>query len=499
MRFLEKVIAILLVVSVFPWVTSASAVLKGDMNGDGKILVSDAKMVLLLASDCKNITKKQKSIADMDGDGVITTNDASAVLRLCADLNPTDFLGKVKQITPNQKHASSVKSRFCRVKSHCAETLPDTSTVNRSNPLYTPLLKGTFDYVTSGPVKDSSSGKEFYYLKSGRRVYKQDVAVFKGYNMPDNKIKLENLAACSDSSTSVYLKLDWRVPFNVTIKPQEYFTGYDSRPFNIKDGEFTGSYMDVVFYYTTEATGKPQIAQSDVVKSFKWLENADNQTTTLRIYFKDAGKFYGYTAYYDDNNYLVISIKESADSLNGKVIEIDPGHGGAQPGAGSGTGVYERDITYKIALQLKKLLESSGATVVFSRDDSSSVPEIEERRINTIKNNPDMLISIHLDAASSKSVSGSSAFYYKSYSGPLAKAISKNLPTAVKNGTGYAMNNRGYFFYPFCVTRVENCPSVLVECGFITNTGDFKIQNSAKGQKSIAKGIYNGILEYCEI
>ena len=141
-------------------------------------------------------------------------------------------------------------------------------------------------------------------------------------------------------------------------------------------------------------------------------------------------------------------------------------------------------------------MQNAGATVIFSRDNSSSVPEIEERRINTIKNNPDLLISIHLDASSAKSVSGASVYYYEPYSGPLAYAISTALPNAVKNGTGHSMPNKGAHFYPFCVTRVENCPSVLVECGFITNSGDFKVQNSANGQTYIAKGIYDGIIKY---
>ena len=106
-----------------------------------------------------------------------------------------------------------------------------------------------------------------------------------------------------------------------------------------------------------------------------------------RVYFKNSGCFFGYTTYYDSNNYLVISVKEKMNTLSGKVIELDPGHGGNDPGAGSGTGVYERDITYNIATYLKSYLESAGATVVFSRDNSESVPEIVERRLNTIKNN----------------------------------------------------------------------------------------------------------------
>lgn len=483
-------------ISVFGGVY-VSAGVKGDMNGDGKLLLSDVRMILKIAADQKSATEAQLKTADMNGDGAITLEDAQSALKLCADLKPEKYLFKYSQITPYKKHSSSVKSKFCRVTEYCAETLPDTYSSDKSCPLLSTLPLGTYDYVTSGPVTDKESGKKFYYLKSGRRVYAEEVTVFDGYTMPNNSITLTNAVKYDDNSTSIHLKLNWRVPFNVSLKPQEYKNGYDSRPYNIKDGKFTASYMDITFYYTANVSGALTFPESDVVKNCVWFKNKDSNTATLRVYFRNAGSFYGYTAYYNENNYLVLSFKEPMKLLRGKVIEIDPGHGGNQPGAGSGTGVYERDITYKIALQLKSYLQSAGAKVVFSRDNSSSVPEIEERRINTIKSNPDMLISIHLDASEARSVSGSSVYYYKAYSGPLANAIAESLPKAVKNGTGHSMPNRGFHFYPFCVTRVENCPSVLVECGFITNSGDFKVQNSANGQKYIAKGIYDGIIKYC--
>lgn len=496
MKLLKRLTAIILMISVFGGVYVYAGV-KGDMNGDGKLLVSDARMILKIAADQTSVTASQLKNADFNGDGAVTIEDAQSVLKLCADLSPEKYLSKYSQITPYKKHSSSVKSKFCRVTEYCAETLPDSYIADKSCPLLSTLPSGTYDYVTSGPTKDSESGKSFYYLKSGRRVYAEEVTVFNGYTMPSNSIQLSNTVNYGDNSTSVYLKLNWRVPFNVSLKPQEYVTGYNNRPYNIKDDEFTASYMDITFYYTSNAEGNLTFPESKVVKNCVWFKNKDSNTATLRVYFKNAGEFYGYTAYYNENNYLVISFKEPMKILRGKVIEIDPGHGGNQPGAGSGTGVYEKDITYKIALQLKNYLQSAGAEVVFSRDDSSSVPEIEERRLNTIKNDPDMLISIHLDASESRGVSGSSVYYYKAYSGTLAKAISESLPKAVKNGTGHSMPNRGSHFYPFCVTRVENCPAVLVECGFITNSADFKVQNSANGQKYIARGIYDGILKYC--
>jgi N-acetylmuramoyl-L-alanine amidase len=158
--------------------------------------------------------------------------------------------------------------------------------------------------------------------------------------------------------------------------------------------------------------------------------------------------------------------------------------------------VCERDVTYKISQELARLLQQNGATVLFSRNDAASVPEIEERRLNAYELKPDMFVSIHCDSSSSASSNGSSAYYYKNYSGPLAFAIAENLPLSVKSATGYNMKNGGAHYYPFLVTRIENCPAVLVECGFISNKADFNIINTDKGRKAIAQGIYNGIIEY---
>ena len=496
-NILKRTVSVLLLLAMMAaMLTASAATVKGDMNGDGTVKLTDVRAILKIASGMKKPTSAQLSRGDMNGDGAITLSDVYAALDVCVNVDRREHLDPITQITPAESHGSSTKYTFCMVTEYCAETFPSSPVSDTSNPLYTPLPKGTFDYVTSGPVKDYESGKSFYILKSGRRVYANEVKTFTGYKMPNARAELRTRVDTDDTTTSFYIALDWRVPFNVKIKPQEYETGYNDRKYNISNGEFTGSYMDITFQYIKSADGTLAFPESKTIKSCKWIVNADNSTATLRIYFRNAGEFYGYHTYYNKDNYLVVTVKEPVQSLKGRTIEIDPGHGGNQPGAGSGTGVFEKDITYKIALRLKSYLESAGATVVFSRDDGASVPEIEERRINSMKKNADMFISIHLDSSSDKSAKGSSVYYYTSYSGELAEAIANNLPKSLKSNLDYTMKNRGFHFYPFRVTRIENCPAVLVECGFISNSSDFKIQNSASGQKYIAHGIYMGVLEY---
>ena len=500
-NLVKRILSISMLISILLQVVSltafASEKIKGDVNGDGKISLSDARMVLNHLALLDSIPEDKLNLADFDKNGAITFDDARAILLSAIDLPPEYVeLQPFTQITPvKSNNGIKTKSKFCMVLNDYSETFA-TSIEDEYNPLYSPLLAGTFDYISSGPVKDEETGKKFYVLKSGRRINVDSVKVLTGYDMPINKIELMDDVETFNGATKFSIKSDWRVPFNVTIKPQSYTKGYSGEAYNLKDSKFTATYMDITFYYTSAPVGKISFPDSDMIKSMKWIEDTVKSTSTLRIYFKNEGKFMGYNVYYDEKNYLVISIKEPSFSLSDRVIMLDPGHGGDDPGAGSGTGVYEIDVTYKIATELASLLEKKGAIVLFSRDDGKVVPELKERRINTYALNIDMFISIHCDSSTSNSANGSSVYYYKNYSGPLAFAISKKLPATVKSDAGYAMQNKGAHFYPFYVTRIETCPSVLVECGFISNSDDFKIINSSKGRKAIAKGIYNGILAY---
>ncbi len=496
MKLTKKLSAILIIISIMAsFIQVSAADIKGDMNGDGKLKLSDARAIMKISSGVLSVSEEKFQKADVDNDGEVTLEDAYRVILKAVDIEKLTGLSKITQLDPKKKNGSSSKAEFCMVKEYSAETLDDYPIKDTSNPLFSTLPKGTYDYITSGPVTDSASGKSYYVLNSGRRVYADDVTAFTGYKLPDNTVDLKTTTHTDTDSTDFYLALKWRAPFNVTLKPQTYEKGYDSREFNIADGKFTATYMDITFYYTAVATGNISFPKSNTIKSCKWIINEEKKTATLRVYLREEGGFYGYEAYYNDKNLLVISVKEPVKTLKGRVIELDPGHGGIDPGAGTSS-FNERDVTYKLANYLKSYLEDAGATVVFSRDNSSSVPDINGRREDAIKLNPDLYVAIHMDSSTATSSSGASVYYYKNYSGPLAFAVNENLIESFKTNAGYTMKNRGTHFYPFCVTRIENCPAILVECGFISNASDSAIMKTEKGQKAAMKGIYNGIIEY---
>ncbi len=500
MRFCKSVLCLVLIICMlnfFPNVLAVVAeserlsltVQQGDVNGDGKILTEDARLALAYAVGVGRLSLLEIGRADMDSNGIIDTGDVVDILRKCADLSVESFPA-ISHITPYSKHSSSTKIQYCEAVVDYTETFATNVSGDRSSPLYSSLPKGTFDKVTK-------VDNDFVYLASGRKTYKEEVKVFSGYQMPDSKVIHKEIVDYKDNSTDIYFALDWKVPFNVTVGPQSYETGYSGREFNLVNDKFTATYIDIKFYNISSTDGlEHTYPQSDIIKNSKWTFDSSKKTATLRIYLNETGKFYGYKAYYSEKNYLVISVKEMPQTLKGMVIELDPGHGGEDPGAVKG-GYKECSVAYDIAQELEKLLKAQGATVIYSYDENvEPVPEIVERRLTAMELNPDMYISIHLNSIDSSSVKGCSVYYYKNYSAELSGCISKAMPGAVKSGAGYSLENDGSHFYPFRVARIENCPAVLIECGYISNTAERNMMTSSAGKKALAQGIYNGILNY---
>ena len=106
---------------------------------------------------------------------------------------------------------------------------------------------------------------------------------------------------------------------------------------------------------------------------------------------------------------------------------------------------------------------------------SNSTVELYDRRNMAEQVDPDLYVSVHLNSAKNKSLSGTSTFYYTSFSKPLAQCIHNRLVSAYS--TSCYQNNPqmmnglddGTSFYPFYVTRTESFPSVLIETGYISN------------------------------
>jgi N-acetylmuramoyl-L-alanine amidase len=183
----------------------------------------------------------------------------------------------------------------------------------------------------------------------------------------------------------------------------------------------------------------------------------------------------------------------SGNPVKGRIIVIDAGHGGTDPGTMNGK-TYEKNIVLSVAKKVKQKLESAGAKVIMTRE--TDVYKTLEERVQIAKNNyAELFVSIHVNSGS-PAASGTETYYdtsknpngYESYL--LAKAIHEQI---VDNA---GMKNRGVKDYHFYVVRNNNVPSVLVELGFITNSSDYQKLISDQYQNIFAQSIYNGIVQY---
>lgn len=184
---------------------------------------------------------------------------------------------------------------------------------------------------------------------------------------------------------------------------------------------------------------------------------------------------------------------------NKKIVVIDAGHGGWDPGKVSRTGVEEKDINLLIAEKLQILLEQSGAYVIVTRDDDVALAadkrdDLYNRRSIADKSKADIFISIHQNSYPAESVRGAQAFYYgdSEHGTKLAAEIQKQISTYLepKNKRPSQANTNYY------VLKKTLAPSVLVECGFLSNYSDTKKLTTDEYQERVAWTIYMGIVNY---
>ena len=184
---------------------------------------------------------------------------------------------------------------------------------------------------------------------------------------------------------------------------------------------------------------------------------------------------------------MPVSLK--AGLVKDKLIVLDAGHGGSDPGA-QRAGVSEKDLTLQITNQLKKRLTQMGARVVMTRSDDSFV-SLEDRVKITNENKPDLFVSIHINALeSTSSIYGIETYYQTEQSRALATAIHQQLVQ------GLGVPDRSVRKARFYVINHTPVPAILAEVGFISNQTERDNLGSANYQVKIADSVSAGITQY---
>jgi N-acetylmuramoyl-L-alanine amidase len=387
-----------------------------------------------------------------------------------------------------------------------------------------PLKKGVKGYVTA-------EANGYYLMDSGNWTYKPNVDILAGESLP---ICLARSAAVTRSGKTV--DISFQLP---------YFPSYYVE---VAEGE--------VCLTLHQTIGQPLLrADSDpLFGEIQFQQAGPHAVYTLPL--QKAGRLYGYHIRYDQeantltfrfNNPLTLPLYTAAAGggaapggqtppgpaatgltapgatasagqaaagaaasagqaaaeppaamlpLAGKVIVLDAGHGGKDNGAtgpAGSRGKLEKDVNLDLALTLEKVLTEAGAEVRMIRTEDVGIDlEIRADAIREIK--PDLAISLHRNSMGAGSdirlYQGVLALYSHPQSIPLARCLSEALVKGTTHQDG------GMRWQSLAMCRIEECPTVLLELGFISNPADYERMNRKSTIQKEARAILQGLIAY---
>ncbi len=208
----------------------------------------------------------------------------------------------------------------------------------------------------------------------------------------------------------------------------------------------------------------------------------------------------------------LLNPEKALQDYAGKVIVLDPGHGGKDPGAPGCSKLREKAVVLDIARRVRRKLRQKHLTVYLTRDRDAFV-ELKDRPAFATRHKADIFVSIHANQAGREGAAGVETYVMpaagycsttstkpenKSYPGnrndaantALARYIHCDLLAQTK------AKDRGVKRARFVVLKYAKCPAALVEVGFITNKHESQNIIDPQYRDKIAAGLAKGILDY---
>lgn len=200
----------------------------------------------------------------------------------------------------------------------------------------------------------------------------------------------------------------------------------------------------------------------------------------------------------------ISSLKIGETTSLGLKVVLDAGHGGIDPGVvGRTTGVKESEINLKIVKKTEELLVSAGVSVVLTRSSDAGLyglatknlkrKDMEKRKKIIESANPDLVVSVHLNSYSSSSRRGAQVFYKDKCESSLKLASCMQNSF---NSMESAVRECAYLKGDYYILSCSSFPSVICECGFLSNPDDENLLITEEYQTEMAYAIFKGIINY---
>lgn len=191
--------------------------------------------------------------------------------------------------------------------------------------------------------------------------------------------------------------------------------------------------------------------------------------------------------------------------LAGKLVVVDPGHGGRDPGASgrlNGAELNEKDIALAIGRRVRDVLTQNGATVLMTRN-SDILPSVDARPQFANAHHADYFVSIHCDSAQVQNARSGTAVYYHGANG-LCRLMAADIGRRISQTSGISYNGvksdmtqyGGRFATGYGVLRGSAMPAVLIETGFMTSDNDLARMHDDATQQKIAEGVVAGLRDF---
>ena len=194
------------------------------------------------------------------------------------------------------------------------------------------------------------------------------------------------------------------------------------------------------------------------------------------------------------------TLKDAFSSpVDRKVIVIDPGHGGFDPGAVSKSGTREDILNLKVSKKLKQYLEEHNATVVLTREIDEGLAsrkrEDMQQRVKIIReSNPDIVVTVHMNMFQQAKYFGGQTFYMTG--SEEGKKLAFNIQTQLVENLIQGNTRKIKDLNNMLILKAGDAPTVLVECGFLSNATEEALLKTDEYQDKIAWSIFKGILDY---
>ena len=273
----------------------------------------------------------------------------------------------------------------------------------------------------------------------------------------------------------------------ISNKPTKGSTNTVSRPTTIVKQNNTIAKKDTTVKKDSKTEQKNTTKKNSSTADSKNTSKAtpatkDSATTATQPVLKASGKY------------------RTSGGISGKIITLDAGHGGSDPGAIGSDGTKEKDITLPITKMVQELLEKKGAKVYMTRTtdvdvygpNASDVDELRARVNVGEKYNSDLFVSLHINSSVNKNVGGFSTYYYPKTDNDLriAKCIQDNL------AANFGVDDLGVRQANFYVIKRISMPATLVEMCFISNEKELTLMKGAWFKKKTARLIAEAIEKY---